>query len=91
MDTRRMETDSEPERHTCRELAQNIGLRRRFPDDDKKHPAGNLPAGFSLLKKAHLRCQPRDGKGYHLQTVSSTPYHPCFLASEPFYAGCSFR
>ncbi len=39
---------------------------------------------LNLLKKAHLRCQLRDCKGCHLQTVSSTPCHPSFLAYEPF-------
>ena len=41
-------------------------------------------AAGRLLKKAHLRCKLRDGKGHHIQAVRSTPYQPCFRASEPF-------
>jgi hypothetical protein len=76
MDTRRMETDSEPERHTCRELAQNIGLRRRFPDDDKKTPRGQFARGVQLAEKGPSALSAAGWQGVSLTNGKLNPLPP---------------
>jgi len=73
-------------------LSTAFGNKLRF--DQKRRPAmkNAVSNGASLLKKLNLRCQLRDGKGYHLRTSKLNPLPPLLTWHLRLFeqAGCMF-